>query len=121
MSEHEAPYTVEDDKKKKKNLNRAKRRPEGRPRTPVVRHRASLQTLTTFSTPLLDKNGLVKVALRESMTGGSFINTKFYAFSRRRTTGIVDSPLPIYASSELLKAESQYFRGNTFTIHKTYY
>ncbi|KAI0088864.1 hypothetical protein BDY19DRAFT_993688 [Irpex rosettiformis] len=71
----------------------------------------SRQMLTSFSTPLLGKDGLVKVALRESLTGGSFINTKFYAFSRRRSAGVVDEPLPIYANSELLRIGSGYFGG----------
>lgn len=69
------------------------------------------QSLTTFTTPLLDKKGLLQVALRKAVTGGSFIDTKFYAFSRRRSTGVVDDPLPVYANSEILRAASTYFDG----------
>lgn len=67
--------------------------------------------LTTLTTPSLDKKGLMQVALRQSMTGGSFIDTKFFAFSRRRSAGVVDEPLPVYASSALLRTASKYFDG----------
>ncbi|KAI0088867.1 hypothetical protein BDY19DRAFT_152736 [Irpex rosettiformis] len=55
------------------------------------------------------KSLLMQVALEQSLTAGSFIDTKIYAFSRRRSTGFVDKPLPIYASSRLLRANSTYF------------
>ncbi|KAI0684904.1 hypothetical protein BC835DRAFT_1387101 [Cytidiella melzeri] len=67
--------------------------------------------LTSFNTPFLDKQGLIQVALRQSLTSGSFIDTKFYAFSRRRSTGVVDEPLAVYANSAMLRAGSKYFEG----------
>jgi hypothetical protein len=54
---------------------------------------------------------LMQVALKRSLAQGSFVDTKFYAFSRRRTTGVVDEPRPIYANSAILKARSPYFAG----------
>lgn len=94
-----------------------KRRPRLRSESHTIAIYHSPQArLTMSSTPSLNKNGLVKVALRESMTSGSFIDTKFYAFSRRRRNGIVDSPLPIFANSELLRIGSKYFGDCMCTI-----
>ena len=45
--------------------------------------------------PLLD-------ALDESITSGTFIDTKFYVFSRRGASGRVDSPRPLYCNSHVL-------------------
>ncbi len=58
-----------------------------------------------------DTKVLIQEVLRLSLTDGSFIDTKFYAFSRRRSTGVVDEPLPVYANSEMLRASSRYFDG----------
>ncbi|KAI0088862.1 hypothetical protein BDY19DRAFT_946409 [Irpex rosettiformis] len=58
-----------------------------------------------------DKKTLLQEVLRLSLTDGSFIDTKFYAFSRRRSTGVVDEPLPVYANSGMLRANSKYFDG----------
>ncbi|KAI0341441.1 hypothetical protein BDW22DRAFT_1358995 [Trametopsis cervina] len=69
------------------------------------------QQLTTFTTPSLDAKGRMQIALRLSLTGGTFLDTKFYAFSRRRSTGVVGEPLPVYANSDILRASSKYFDG----------
>ncbi|KAH8101804.1 hypothetical protein BXZ70DRAFT_77199 [Cristinia sonorae] len=53
----------------------------------------------------------LKVALKLSLACGTFLDTKFYAFSRRRVGGGVDKPVGIYASSSLLRAASPYFEG----------
>ncbi|KAI0681974.1 hypothetical protein BC835DRAFT_1402058 [Cytidiella melzeri] len=66
---------------------------------------------TSFTISSLDKQGLMQAALRQSLTSGSFVNTKFYAFSRRQSTGVVNEPLAIYANSAMLTAGSTYFAG----------
>jgi hypothetical protein len=58
-----------------------------------------------------DKKEIMQAVLKMSLTGGSFLDTKFYAFSRKRSTGIVDEPRPVYANSALLRASSKYFDG----------
>ena len=42
-------------------------------------------------------------ALTESITSGTFIDTKLYVFSRRDASGRVDSPRPLYCNSRVLK------------------
>jgi hypothetical protein len=50
----------------------------------------------------------VKHLLRRSLSGYDLIDTKFCLFSRRTASGAVSSPLPIYASSYLLKGHTSY-------------
>ncbi|KAI0826417.1 hypothetical protein BC629DRAFT_78835 [Irpex lacteus] len=57
----------------------------------------------------MSKPQLMQVALKHSLSAGFFIDTKIYAFSRRRLDGTVDKPRPIYANSALLRANSFYF------------
>lgn len=52
---------------------------------------------------------LTKSALRDSLTDGSFIDTTFYAFSKKSSTGTVHTPCAVYASSAVLKKASMYF------------
>ena len=61
-----------------------------------------LETLITQST------------LKLSLTTGAFIDTKLYAYSRRRRDGVVDQPKPLYANSAMLKLSSKYFKGCEF-------
>lgn len=50
--------------------------------------------------------------MRRSITGGVFIDTKLYPFSRRhKDRGTVDRPKPVYTNSEVLKASSSYFQS----------
>lgn len=62
-------------------------------------------------TTSLNKGVLMKGLLRLSLTDGSFIDTKFYAFSRRRSFGVGDEPLPVYANSDILRVGLKYFDG----------
>ncbi|EPQ57478.1 hypothetical protein GLOTRDRAFT_120638 [Gloeophyllum trabeum ATCC 11539] len=48
-------------------------------------------------------------SLADSMQDGQFLDTRFFAYSKRRHLGRVDTPLPVYANSELLKDKSPYF------------
>lgn len=54
-------------------------------------------------------------ALAESISGTPFLDTTFYAFSRRLPSGTIDTPKPILSNSAILKASSPYFRARTFS------
>jgi hypothetical protein len=41
-------------------------------------------------------------ALTDSISSGTFVDTKFYAFSRREATGRVGSPRALYCNSRIL-------------------
>jgi hypothetical protein len=41
-------------------------------------------------------------ALTDSISSGTFIDTKFYVFSRREATGRVGSPRALYCNSRIL-------------------
>lgn len=43
-------------------------------------------------------------ALNDSITSGTFIDTKFYVFSRREVSGHVGSPRALYCNSRILEA-----------------
>ena len=49
-----------------------------------------------------------RLSLKQTMASGTFVDTKFYAFSRRRSS-VVDRPLPIYVNSTILSFKSAYF------------
>lgn len=49
---------------------------------------------------------LIKLACKLSLTSGSFIDTKFYAYSGRSAAGKVYKPKAIYANSYILRAKS---------------
>ncbi|KAJ3486469.1 hypothetical protein NLI96_g4229 [Meripilus lineatus] len=59
----------------------------------------------------LKREFYLQEAYKASLTGGTFYDTKFYAFSRRRSSGSVDLPKTIFANSAILRASSQYFIG----------
>ncbi|EPQ57565.1 hypothetical protein GLOTRDRAFT_137867 [Gloeophyllum trabeum ATCC 11539] len=44
-----------------------------------------------------------------TLSGGSFNDTKFLVFSRRRQSGRVDAPLALFANSAILKTNCAYF------------
>lgn len=64
----------------------------------------------------LSKPQLMRVALKHSLSAGFFVDTKIYAFSRRRLDGTVDKPSPIYANSALLRANSSYFDSCKYSM-----
>ena len=55
--------------------------------------------------------GSLEDALADSLTGMQFIDTTFYAFTRRLPSGKADKPRAVQANSRILKASSTYFRG----------
>ena len=53
---------------------------------------------------------LLKLACKLSMSNGSFIDTKFYAYTRRTASGGVCAPRAVFANSFVLRAKApQYF------------
>lgn len=67
----------------------------------------------------INRNHVTRVAVKQSMTEGIFIDTKLYAFSRRKTSGIVDRPKALYANSAILKTSSAYFAGRKISTLST--
>lgn len=59
----------------------------------------------------VEQKNLLQTAFKLALDGGTFVDTKFYVFSRRRAAGGVDKPLPIYTNSAILRAASPYFDG----------
>ncbi|KAI0826425.1 hypothetical protein BC629DRAFT_1587220 [Irpex lacteus] len=62
---------------------------------------------STITNTQMDKTKLMQAAIRSSLNDGLFIDTKFYAFSRRRSTGVVDKPRPLYVNSNLIRGGSK--------------
>ena len=58
-----------------------------------------------------ERKTITQAAVKLSFTAGAFIDTKFYAYSRRTASGGVDTPKPLFANSAILKASSQHFQG----------
>lgn len=49
--------------------------------------------------------------LKASLTTGVFIDCLFYLYSRRTSHDTIDTPLPLYASSEVLKKTAEHFQS----------
>ena len=71
---------------------------------PLNQDLVATNTMSSF-TP----NQRLRVALNSSLMNGIFYDTKFLAFSCRKTSGVVGRPLGIYANSAILKSQSTYF------------
>ncbi|OCH92494.1 hypothetical protein OBBRIDRAFT_791246 [Obba rivulosa] len=54
---------------------------------------------------------VLQAAHKQMITTGTFVDTKIYCFSSRRTSGRVGKPLPLYANSMMLKHASAYFQA----------
>ncbi|RPD63870.1 hypothetical protein L227DRAFT_572310 [Lentinus tigrinus ALCF2SS1-6] len=50
-----------------------------------------------------------QLAMLTSITSGTFEDVKFYTFSRRTRAGTIDSPLPLYGNSALIRKASSHF------------
>jgi hypothetical protein len=48
-------------------------------------------------------------ALTDSVSSGTFVDTKFFVFSRRETTRCVGSPRALYCNSRVLDAVPHFF------------
>lgn len=69
----------------------------------------SLSTISLSSAT--DRKLITQAAVKRSLTAGTFVDTKFYAFSRKKKTGVVDKPMALYANSMVLRMSSKYFEG----------
>ena len=49
---------------------------------------------------------LIKLVCKLSLKSGNFIDTKFYAYSKRNAAGKVYKPMAIYANSYILRVKS---------------
>ncbi|KAH9910216.1 uncharacterized protein BXZ73DRAFT_58985 [Epithele typhae] len=59
--------------------------------------------------PYATREEVSQLAMSASITGNPFEDVKFYVFSRRSATGRVDTPLPLYANSALIRKVSSHF------------
>jgi len=50
----------------------------------------------------MDPPHLLLDVLNDSITSGTFVDTKFYVFSRREASGRVGSPRALYCNSRIL-------------------
>ncbi|CCL99857.1 uncharacterized protein FIBRA_01882 [Fibroporia radiculosa] len=95
--------------------NQQQRRKEGKKgkRKPDLTESTVWRVALRPSSPAPDfprtKEAVLRVALKTALTGGEFIDTRIYAYSRRTVSGGVDHPLPVYANSETLTEVSNYF------------
>jgi hypothetical protein len=60
--------------------------------------------------PSADLAPAIRAALGTSMCTGMFIDTRFFVYSRRASSGRVWNPLPIYGNGLLLTQKSDYLR-----------
>lgn len=74
----------------------------------------SLLGLSVRELESMIKPQIILVTLKQTMAAGTFVDAKFYAFSRRRGSNLVNKPLPVYANSTILAAQSSYFAGRTY-------
>ena len=65
-----------------------------------------------------DQDKLLQAALESSMESGVFIDTKFWAFTRRTNEGRITAPKAIYANSSLLLQSSakEYLEKSEYLI-----
>ena len=66
--------------------------------------------------PSLSQELYLQAAFNLSMSSGTFFDTKFFVFSRRRSSGFVDRPLALYANSTILRSSSKYFSSCKWSL-----
>lgn len=104
----DTPRLQKKGKKGKKNAPRGEDVESWRPITlPVVAtdiHTPRQQSASPGLSASLSREQALRAALTTSVLSGQFIDTKFYAYSRRRTgSGLIDEPRAIYANSVALR------------------
>ena len=77
----------------------------------------SPQLLASIMSPADKKMGAAMMMIA-AMHTGVVIDTKIFAFSRRRSVGGVDNPMAIYANSSLLMAGAPHFITSECALHK---
>ena len=68
----------------------------------------------------MDPTRILLDALNDSVTSGTFIDTKFYVFSRKEASGRVGSPRALYCNSRVLKTVP-YFSSCVYPGSLQYY
>ncbi|KAI0088863.1 hypothetical protein BDY19DRAFT_946415 [Irpex rosettiformis] len=97
-------------KRKKRRLAREEKRRAQANDKACEEPESQLFEATVSELEYMTEQQITWLAMKQSLTLGTFVDTKFYVFSRRRG-GLVDKPLPIYANSTILKSKSTYFSG----------
>lgn len=59
----------------------------------------------------------IRHALSESTRSGTFVDTRFFVYSKRSSSGRVYHPLPVYANNPLLKEKSEYMKTREHRVH----
>ncbi|KAI0829632.1 hypothetical protein BC628DRAFT_1357957 [Trametes gibbosa] len=75
-----------------------------RTRTPLAAPGAAAHLLTTAT-----REQISQYAMLHSMATGTFEDVKFYLFSRRKDSGVVYAPRPLFANSALICKTSPHF------------
>ena len=80
-------------------------------KTPTTRPKSGNTAATQSVDPIasLSRDQVQRTALLSSVTGASFEDVKFFAFSRRTRAGAVDSPRALFANSALIRKASSHF------------
>ena len=68
---------------------------------------AAIRSVDTIAS--LSRDQVQRTVLLSSVTGASFEDVKFFAFSRRTRAGAVDSPRALFANSALVRKASSHF------------
>ena len=113
LSDDDLGHTAHDLSKQKGK--KAKGKGKGRGRKTGEKDGSSPSAMNDLSfaclPPATDKKLITQAAVKHSITGGVFVDTKLYAFSRKKSSGVVDTPKAVYANSAILRAASKYFDG----------
>jgi hypothetical protein len=68
-----------------------------------------------------DSVDLMKILVKQALVSGDYLDTKFYAYSRRKSSGTVYAPKAVYANSYVLRAKvPEYFEPCEFKVIKSY-
>jgi tripeptidyl-peptidase-1 len=77
---------------------------------PIIVFTVTLRDPIDGPPPSADLAQAIRAALGTSMCTGTFIDTRFFVYSRRASSGRVWNPLPIYGNGLLLTQKSDYLR-----------
>jgi tripeptidyl-peptidase-1 len=79
-------------------------------RYPIIVFTVTLRDPIDVPPPSTDLAPAIRAAIGASMCTGTFIDTRFFVYSRRASSGRVWNPLPIYGNGLLLTQKSDYLR-----------
>ncbi|EMD33598.1 hypothetical protein CERSUDRAFT_98161 [Gelatoporia subvermispora B] len=99
----------------KRNAKKKMKKGKGEDESPVMpifdAHFVAVDAILDRLPSTANKTQVIQAAHNHLITGGIFVDTKVYCFSRRWSSGRVDKPLPLYANSIALRHASQYFQA----------